>query len=105
MTSQRKSQGAEGTHALLQASSGCVPHRLLVLRHEGRSQVRPLLGGALESAGRGQSSPPQKLLTVFYRLRSITRATRCACERKRFNKSRVAVPTRYRLLALRHEGR
>src|SRR5579863_7806347 len=65
MTSQRKSQRAEGTHALLQASSGRVPHRSLVLRREGRSRVRPVLGGALESAGRRRVIPCAKVAHGF----------------------------------------
>jgi len=64
---------------------------------KGAARYAPCWAARWNPRDERESSPPQKLLTVFYRLRSLTRATRRACERTRFNKSRVAVPTRYRL--------
>ncbi len=55
-------------------ASLAVPHRLLVLRHEGCSFISSL-------AFRYRKTP----FAVLYRLRSITRATRFACASTPFN--------------------
>ena len=57
-------------------ASLAVPHRSLVLRHEGRSFI------SSGSRFRYRAKTP---FAVLYRLRSITRATRFACASTPFN--------------------
>ena len=67
-------------------ASLAVPHRLLVPRHEGRRATRAGFRCVLDLPGReGIPSPPHGSIAVFYRLRSITRATRFACASTLFN--------------------
>ncbi len=74
MTSRHKSQGAEETHALRQASIA-TPYHLLAARHEGRNSVPVAVPYHLPRHQRRSLVCRSDL----YHLRSFTRATRFAC--------------------------